>query len=329
MWLPVDYPTFLDALQRADDRGARIRPRDVARAMALFAAESFDPFQLAVPITGAAAPKGGLIEKGLYRGIFRYDLDEHLAWRWFARTPRGTPLRRWEDREMLDVAVSYSSEDRDVALGLVDALGRCGLEAHAIDVAADPDDDLWRLRYLEGLFRSRHFIPVLTASYLAREGSRVEAQEISSLTAAHRATEHYYPLLPWVIDDPHQVERTWTRLEIKEEGGFGWLLRHVPPIPDRWSPTDLATFVSSLVAAAHDLEADRPVADRRFLDLLRDDVSGVQQYGDVTRLSFRHPWWEDRHYTFGLTRDGRMRYLGVEDRPCGPAPASSWGFPTC
>jgi hypothetical protein len=326
MWLCVDYPTLLDALERAAELGQRIRPGDATAARSLFSEEGLDPSRLAPPIEDCLAPKAALISGGLYRGIFRYDLGSERAWKWHPRPLHGPPLRRFAGLEMLDVAVSYSSEDRDLALGLVDALRRQGLDVYAIDVAVSPDDTLWRVRYREGLYRSRYFIPVLTRSYLARSGSRLEAREIAQLTVAHRSSEHYYPLLPWVVGDPGDLEAVWARREPDDGDGFGWLLRHIPPLAERWSPSDLAAFVGSLVAGSRDLEQDRPVSDRRFLDYLRPDLSGVVRSDGVLRLSLRHPFWADRHFAFLLSPAGRLRYLGVEDRACGPTPGPGWSW---
>ncbi len=336
-WIPVDYATFMDALLAADAEATRVRVTDPA-AWARFAAEERYPGGLPADLGLLGQPKMTGIRAGLYRGVYAYLVEEHdpelqRVYRWYEGRPVQRPLHRYSRGEMFDVAISYASEDRErFALPLARALEGGGLRPYLIDVAEDPDDALWRLRFREGAFRSRILVPVISPSYLLRSGTIDEMFELAGLNRRHRSTELFSPFLPWYTPDidAEALAARWAGHRASSDGAaerFDWVLKHAFAFGARAPLGELIRFLASLCRAGAAVERGRPMPDADFLHVLAPLVRGcrVERRPGLrhARLVLAHPWWGARTLEFALTVDAaadggevarrtlRMRFVGL------------------
>jgi hypothetical protein len=314
MWIEVDFPTFADARTIAEKAGTLLRAKDEGAA-AFLAEEGVSVIDLMAPIDEELPRYVTLLAGGLYRGVFRYSVEPNRAWHWRPDDEHAEPLRVWGLNEMVDVAVSYSSEDRgSYALPLVETVRASGIAVYAIDVAENPSDPLWRIRFREGLMHARFFVPVLTPHYLAREGTQVELADIERMTTRHRSTEHFYPLLPWRprTERPEDIRDAWLA---RDKEAANWLLGHIFPLPSEWDYATVARFIRSLSTAARSIERGEPTREVEYLALLAPWISSAEP-PDIgpewtKKFTVRHPWWEGRHYEFLVRHDGRIRWVGL------------------
>lgn len=312
MIVEIDYECLMDALAEADEDGRRIRASDYERS-APWLTEAGGPL-LAWSMQHLEAPKVGIIGAGLMAGAYAYSLVDRRASVWVESDREPAPLPVL-DGVAWDVALSYSSEDRSGhALRLRDALQARGVRTYLLDVAEDPQDSIWSIRFRQALFRSNYAVPILGEHYMKRDGTTEELRDMARLMRRFRRDTYFYPLIglhdpkrPGVLP-PHVTPGSGL-----DDLSFAWT--HVPGLPMDVAPDVLARFFRSLArnaAGEHDLEwvgAIGPQIDAiRAADL--GDGWGVE-------LSIKHPTLT--YYTIML-RPGLARFMGVNEPSEGALP---------
>ena len=339
MWIPTDFPTFLDALTIADRYHERLRVTspDVLLDYGLRVGVQIPIEAVLSPIEHHMPHQIAVIERGLYAGVYRYDMDRQFVFRWLDAAAPTYPLRVYPQDHLFDVAISYSGRSwAQHAKPLHDALVAAGLSVYAIVHSDDADlrermtnDPLWRIRYREGMFRSRYVVPVCTASYLDASGSREEMFELARVAVQHRHDEHFYPIIPWFPPEElpleslekwrgHGEDQHLRDLTAYDSDSFTWI-RHLFPFPPDWSHTQVARFLMSLSRGASALGLGESAPDTDFLEMLAPYVGSAVWVGaeEIVHFTVRHAWWPNRAQSFGTSaQTGFTRFVGT-GQDCG------------
>ena len=274
-------------------------------------------------------PMATILTTGLMRGFYVYSLDSERAFRYADPERQSRPLRRYGQAMAFDLALSYSSEDRDaVALPLASRLEELGVTTYLLDVAEDPDDPLWGLRYREAVFHSRYFAPILGPGYLAREGTAAELFDLARMTVEHRKDEFFYPLIPLVpsVDDLSQrvfADRGALAREL-DPRGFEWLRTHVFFLSIERGVAELARFFGSLARNAGGQ------LDTTYLECLADQMEWLELYTfsgsrRMARMLFKNPILT--YYIFDAHETGVTRYTGLGEPQENAVPARELADP--
>lgn len=316
----VNYSCLMDALYIADSDGSRIRMRDMGRLLDFISATDLDLDALqSFAFNELPEPKMAFIDRGLMQGGYAYSVATRRS---FVAVPGPTdprPLAAFAvpghgaeatDLEF-DVALSYSSEDRArVVVELCEALTARGVRVYVLDVATDPQDPIWKIRFREAMFHAHFVVPVLSAHYLARMGTQAELLEAQRLTQEHRSTEAFHPLIP--LYDPVELTKA-TRLT-KGDARSGTaldLLWEVMGLPWDLGAERLARFFTSLA------KNNRNERDFGFLQelgpRLREVSFGEHDGLPAVLLYFESPG--SHRYLFAMGPGGRIRYIGAVLRP--------------
>lgn len=303
--IPIDVACFEDALDIATRRG-----HCLSGAAAL---ERVGAHGIVAPENNGAEVV--IITHGLLRGTYLrragreayVHLEDELP-------PR--PLDRHPDGLCFDVALSYSTNDsdKDFPLKLAGELEARGLRVFLIDVYRNENDPLWPIRYREGMFHSRFFVPVLSEKYLAGAGATAEMHEGAGIMLKYRRSEIFYPLIP--LARSLEALRAEVFLDVGpdakelDQEAFEWVRNHVFPLSYSDGIENVAQFFVSL----------RDNAEGRYnLDYLRC-LEGRIRWISLSRTKnrrfatvfFDHPWLTC--YAFSV-EEGRARYLGASEAP--------------
>lgn len=311
-FVQVDFSNLMDAGKIASERGGRVRLSD-REAVTLFCLEEGmdlswgQAFALAQRL-----PMATILTSGLMRGFYLYCIESERAFRYIDDAQEARPLRTYTRAMEFDLALSYASEDRsEVALPLAAALERAGVRCYVLDVAEDPEDPLWGVRFREAVFHSYFFSPVLTDNYLARAGSANELFDLARMAVEHRSEEFFYPLTPLVpslSSLPAVLSNLGELARSLDPKGFEWLRTHIMPFGlDRGVPW-LAQFFKSLAKNA------RGSFDIGFLRCLEGDIEWVEWFtfsGDrkMARLLLRNPLLT--YYILDVYESGVVRFTGL------------------
>lgn len=328
MWYKVDYGTLMDALKIADRYNDRIRPgKDPSGTMMFLKKEGLDPMEVMLPSHQALPPKVALINFGLYKGIYRYDLEQKISYKWVTGLDENDENLIFQQYSgMFDVAISYSSEDFESYVSpIIKLLNEYGMKVYAIDVKANPENPhIWKMRFREGLFHSRYFVPIITPNYLDREGSQLECVDIIRIMAEHRSSEFFYPMLPWFpTEDPiEEIEKKWGNTDLDEKEYS--VIKHSFPFPRTWSTEEISQFICSLVKSANQIEKYQYTNNSEFLEKVLDQVTNAvliqDDSGDLNgaKISFKHSAWNNRQCAFYINTNGLIRFVGIEDLKVNP-----------
>ena len=309
--ISVDYACLMSALAIADADGSRIRASDFARVIEFQTAHDLDIGALQRwAMEHLPESKIALIESGLMTGAYAYSLVTKAAAVCVPgpRSPASLPVH---EGMVFDVAMSYSSEDRDDrVLPLLDALRERGVRVYVLDVAKDPEDPIWSIRFRHSMFRAHYLVPILSAHYFLRAGTARELREMARLTVEHRRSEFFYPLIALVdpaapgLLPPH-VEREAGPID----ASFAWT--HIFGLPWDLDADELARFFRSLGQNAEG------TWDPDFLRILAPQLTAVRwgeiEAGPVSEVYFAHPTLT--HYAFLVGPDGTTRFMGVHEPP--------------
>ena len=322
----VDFANLMDAIGIADKRGGRIRLAD-RRAVQEFLAENhLDWIWVGDLQRQHGLPMATIISSGLMKGLYFYSVDAQEAWLCIATDRQFAELRSYDDQMCFDIALSYSSEDRDtLALHLRYELTALGMSVFVLDVATAPDEPLWGIRFREALFHSCFFVPILTEHYLARKGTSIELFEIAREAVEHRNTEFFYPLIP-VVRDPRDLagrvfEHRGSLAKGFDEQEFEWLRTHIFSVNLLQGLDWLARFFSSLVRNY------RNEIDTEFLDCLAPQIEWIELFrftdGPAAQFLIKHPILTYHH--FMMYDSGIVRYFGMGEPT--PEALSTSGMP--
>ncbi|MEA2563051.1 MAG: hypothetical protein QOH06_4555 [Acidobacteriota bacterium] len=321
-FVPVDFANLMDSTGIADQRGGRIRLSDRS-AVGLFMEENgleaprFQEFVLTHSL-----PKATIISSGLMKGLFAYDVESKRAFAYIASDRGFDPLRKYDGTICYDIALSYASEERDkLALPLKAELEKLGVSVYLLDVAHHPNEPLWSIRFREGLFYSRFFVPILTEDYLARSGTAVELFDIARATVEHRKDEMFYPMIPLVRDSSELRERVFSHRGASagqfDAESFEWVRTHIFTVSLAKGIPWLARFFSSLAHTA------RGQFDSGFLDCLAPSIDWIELFklkeGAAAKILIRNPILT--HHHFVLFSNGVIKYYGMGE----PSPQARLG----
>lgn len=311
--LKLDYPSFCDALALANEHGTRIRLHDQERLLSFLDSVHLDPGALLMlPLElGLPEPKTAVIESGLLRGVYAYSLVTQEVYTVIEAEREPTALRRYREMD-LDVVLSYSTEDRALALEIAKGLEANGVATYVIDVNADPHDPAWRWRFREALFHAHFAVPILSRAYLRRAGSADELREASWITVEHRSTEFFYPLVPLVEPGAEGTPPSHVAAHARGADDDAYVWTHVFGLPWDLPVDELARFFRSLARNA------RNERDGAFLDTLAPYLRAVRfgaiERGPVAELYLsRSPAGgsDETFHVFLIGPSGMTRYLGL------------------
>lgn len=190
------------------------------------------------------------VTDGLTRGVYILPTDGSHAWAFHSHEG----VREIEEPTDEELVISYSREDRDLALKLQETLAGAGCKAFLIDVDANPDDRIWWLRFSAAMTKARYFIPLLSASYARRPGSYEELREASALCVTRAERTAWYPILPALLDNQERERST---------GARSGILQELPSLPVH-SASEREVF-AQWVKAVVDAETDGGRALERLL----------------------------------------------------------------
>lgn len=322
---PVDFANLMDSIGIADRRGGRIRLSDQKAVESFMVENGLELPRLQEFVLIQDLPMATIIATGLMKGLYVYSAEDRRAFvyiAYIASDQELEPLRRYEDRICHDVALSYASEERDVlVLPLKKELEELGVSVYLLDVLRAPGEPLWGIRFREGLFYSRFFVPVLTEDYLARSGTAVELFDIARATVERRKDEMFYPMIPLVRDLSELRDRVFSRrgavAQQFDEQSFEWVRTHIFTVPRAKGIPWLARFFSSLARTA------RGDFDRGFLDCLAPSIDWIELFklkeGPAAKILIRNPVLTYHHFV--LFSNGVVKYYGMGE----PSPEAKPG----
>lgn len=303
--VPIDVACFEDALDIAIRRGHCLQ--------GTAALEHVGAHLFGQPEDGGAELV--VITHGLLRGTYTWRAGREALVHLEGKLPQ-RPLVRHPDGLCFDVAISYSTNDsdKDFPLTLASEFRARGLRVFIIAVDRSEEDPLWRIRYREGMFHSRFFVPLLSEKYLAGEGAPAEIHEGAGIMRKYRRGEIFYPMIP--VARSLESLRAEVFLEVGpdakelDEGAFEWVRNHVFPL----SYSDGIENMSQFFVSLRDNAAGRTNLDylrcleRRIRWISLSTIKGKR----FATVFFDHPWLTC--YAF-CVEDGRARYLGASEAP--------------
>ncbi|HEX7184069.1 MAG TPA: toll/interleukin-1 receptor domain-containing protein [Thermoanaerobaculia bacterium] len=320
-FVPVDFASLMDSIGIANERGDRIRLSDRKSFESFMKANGLEEFRIKDFVAAHRLPMATIISSGLMKGLYVYSAGSREAFVYIASDRDFAPLRRYSDEICFDLALSYASEERSLVLLLKAELESHGVSVYLVDVEEAPDEPLWSIRFREGLFYSRFFVPFLTEHYLARGGTAVELFDIARATVAHRAEEFFYPLIALVRDAseiPHLVfSQRGSEAQRFDTHAFEWVRTHAFSVQLSQGIPWLARFFASLARNA------RGVRDSDFLDCLGSLIDWVE-FGEspslrYAKLLIRNPALTYHHFV--MFSNGGVKYYGMGE----PTPAARRG----
>ncbi len=320
-WLAVDFATLQDAVELARSVDELVPFGDNDRAATCLSREGLAPERLQEPIWGREVEAFLFLEAGLYRGVYRYDPRDRLAWRWYPGPREPEPLPSYRPGETLDLAIPFASGSRpSVAHSLMEAFRPHGFGLYALDQAHLDHDRCWSLRLREALARSRYYVPVLSPAWLARPEGPAELLELARMALYLRRTQHFHAFLP--IVEP-SAGPAFARALVGEGGPslpqperIQRALANAFVLPLHWSLTQVASFLASLASGSRALAHGLP-ADATALRMLEELVVGArlpeESFGQpwVARVALRNPLWPGRRIDIEVGGDGRMLWQGA------------------
>lgn len=308
----VDFANLIDAMRIADKRGGRVRLADDCAVEKFMAENHLEFVRVRELQLQHYLPMTTILASGLMKGLYFYSVDAQEAWLCIATDYPLTELRQYENQMCFDLALSYSSEDREnLALHLRDELTARGLSVFMLDVKVDPGDPLWGIRFREALFYSQFLVPILTENYLARHGTVIELFEMAREAVEHRSTEFFYPLIPIVPDPRDLVGRVFKHrgtMSTDFDGQeFEWLRTHIFSVSLSQGLIWLARFFSSLSRNSHN------EIDTEFLDCLAPQIEWIEFFHvnrrPVVQFLIKHPILTYHHFVMYDT--GIVKYFGM------------------
>lgn len=133
------------------------------------------------------------IKSGLASGVYLLPVEGEAGY--FIHSC-DKPIRPIVEIEKIEFCLSYSSEERILVLDIKKDLEEKGISCFLIDVAEDPDDAIWFLRFKTAMAFSTYFIPILSKYYLSRSGSTLEFEEAWASVETQESFTNWYPIIP-------------------------------------------------------------------------------------------------------------------------------------
>ncbi|HXT20366.1 MAG TPA: toll/interleukin-1 receptor domain-containing protein [Thermoanaerobaculia bacterium] len=309
--VPVDFANLMDSIGIANDRGDRIRLTDRRAVESFMASNGLEPSCFASLLEACPLPQSAIIDRGLMKGLYAYSGESQEAFVYIATEAKPTPLREYSGEICFDLALSYAREELELVRSFGAELEALGVTVFFVDVDADPADPLWGIRFREGLFHSRYFVPFLTEHFLARGGTAVELFDIARATVEHRAEQFFYPLIALVRDRGEIPRLVFSRRGPEahefDAKAFEWVRTHVFAVELSQGTPWLVRFFASLAKNA------RGSRDSVFLDCLAPYVEWVEFRGATgqryVKLLIRSPALTYHHFV--MYSNGAVKYGGV------------------
>lgn len=320
-FVPVDFANLMDSTGIADQRGGRIRLSDRSAVGSFMEENGLEAPRFQEFLLTHSLPTATIIASGLMKGLFAYDVESERAFVYIASDQGFDPLRKYDGTICYDIALSYASEERpDLVLPLKAELEKLGVSVYLLDVDHAPGEPLWKIRFREGLFYSRFFVPILTEDYLARGGTAVELFDIARATVEHRKDEMFYPMIPLVRDSSELQERVFSHRGASarqfDAQSFEWVRTHIFSVSLAKGIPWLARFFSSLALTA------RGQFDSGFLDCLAPSIDWIELFklkeGPAAKILIRNPTLTYHHF---VLFNGVIKYYGMGE----PSPQAKPG----
>jgi hypothetical protein len=260
------------------------------------------------------------------KGYYLYSMDAEEAYVCVVTDRTIRPLREYDEQMCFDVAISYAYEDRKtLAMPLRDELAARGVSAYLLDVDTDPAEPLWGIRFREAAYHSYYFLPILTESYLARQGTAVELFDFARATVEHRGTEFFYPLIPVVRDLRDLGSNVFAKrgkiAADYDEQLFEWIRTHIFAVSSTEGIDWLARFFSSLASNS------RNRFDPGFLHCLAPRIDFVElrtvRGRPMVQFLIKSPVLTYHH--FWMYDTGIVKYIGMGEPQPVAAPRSDLG----
>jgi hypothetical protein len=247
------------------------------------------------------------------KGLYFYSPNKEYAYVYIntEKNIKPLPIHLGKDA-YYDIAISYSSEDRDlIIIPLYEKLTDMGVKVYFLDVAEDPEDPVWSIRFREHIYFSYFFIPVLSKHYLARHGTLVELFDIAKITVKHRSHEFFYPLIPLLKNKKDLKDLVLSNNRVSaldyDKDSFEWVKTHIYSVEIEKGISWLAIFFKSLSLNA------KNILDIGYLECLSSEISYVEFHSleseSFVRFFIKNPF--SNYHCFSVGKNGIAKYWGM------------------
>jgi hypothetical protein len=201
-FLEVPRETVVSVVGAADHRGVLVsaRHQEFQKLVESFNVDWYECLQQQIELGPARLIA---IKSGLAPGVYILPIDDKNGWFVYGSSKPAKPISISGD---VQVCISYSSEDRDLALLVNSDLKDKSINSYLIDVAEDPTDSIWFLRFKTAMSFASYFIPILSKFYLSRPGSIEEFSEAWALVEAKESSTMWYPIIPILTGTYYNIE---------------------------------------------------------------------------------------------------------------------------
>lgn len=195
-FLKVPIKTIISTVNAADHKGTLLSSRHEGFRETV---ESFkvDWYECLAFFATIRSTRFLAITSGLAAGVYFMPNKGDFGYFAYLQARVVRPIIKSKKNEF---CISYSSEDRNHVLRLKKDLAEKDITCFLIDVAEDPEDAIWFLRFKTAMASSTYFIPVLSKYYLSRQGSTQEFEEAWALVETQESCTNWYPIVPLLTD---------------------------------------------------------------------------------------------------------------------------------
>lgn len=324
-FMPIGYPVVIQTLMIAKERDWRWFSNE-PRAQALLQEQNVNTSEMQMLSFAMEEPNLGIVSDGMMKGIYFLDRGcTQMSFLWV--NEEAEPIELLNDMSY-DIAISYASEDLGLAQDLKATFEEKGLKVFWIDVSENPNDPLWQKRYMNGVFASYYFMPIVTENYFSRDGSITEFVECSDAVMRHWDSEFLMPMVCMQIGSENLIKDAISSREIDH------IRTAVKSIDlDSWADSLTGLFGFNPKGSEDSEEFER--AANYFLSCVKNtknkrlyDLGFISAFGDRPKFFSKTEFddggrcislyiqKDDRvYFRFLLSDKGTAKYLGCEPKP--------------